>query len=107
MLVVGKLRLQRSGLGESAPQRRRIADAVRHGVVGGLHQRDAAIRVSRVVSAFNRACEAAELLNPVSVSDCPGAIATGWVSTPAPSSEFPATEKNAGKFEELMFCESM
>ena len=61
--------------------------------------------VSRVVSAFNRACAAAELLKPLSVSDCPGAMATGCVATPWPSSEFPATERNAGKFEELIFCE--
>ena len=61
--------------------------------------------VSRVVSAFKRAWEAAELLNPFSVSDCPGAMATGCVATPWPSSEFPATERNAGKFEALIFCE--
>ena len=61
--------------------------------------------VSRVVSAFKRPRDAAELLKPLRVSDCPGAMATGCVATPWPSSEFPATERKAGKFEELTFCE--
>src|SRR5487761_2503430 len=44
---------------------------------------------------------------PFKVSDCPGASATGCVDEPAPSMEFPASEKNVGKLDELMFCEAM
>ena len=62
---------------------------------------------SRLVIALNRACDDAEVLNPASWSEPPGEIATGCVVAPAPSSAFPATEKNTGKFEELIFCDSM
>src|ERR1700683_1308669 len=61
--------------------------------------------VSRLLSALNRACDAAELLNPDSWRDCPGPSATGCVVAPLPSSMLPATEKNAGKLDELTFAD--
>ena len=60
--------------------------------------------VSRCVSAFSRACEAAELLKPASCNDWPGAIASICVFVPDPSSVFPATETNVGNVEELNPC---
>ena len=61
----------------------------------------------RLVTAFKRACEAAELLNPASCSDAPGASATGCVCKPVPSRVFPATERKAGNLDELIFCDAM
>ena len=60
--------------------------------------------VNRCVSAFSRACDAAELLKPASCSDWPGAIASICVLTPDPSSVLPATETNVGNLEELILC---
>src|SRR5580698_5428116 len=57
--------------------------------------------VRRFLSELRMACEAVLELKPASVNDCPGASATGCVFAPAPSSALPATEKNAGKLEEL------
>src|SRR5208283_3189734 len=63
--------------------------------------------VSRLFSALHRACDAADELNPESCNVPPGATATGCVAAPVPSSAFPATEKNTGKLDELIFCDSM
>ena len=63
--------------------------------------------VSRLFSALHRACDAADELNPASCSVPPGATATGCVVAPVPSREFPATEKNTGKLDVLIFCASM
>src|SRR5580658_5060024 len=54
------------------------------------------------LSAFHRACEAAELLKPDNCNDCPGESATGCVDAPVPSNELPATEKKVGNFEEFI-----
>ncbi len=63
--------------------------------------------VSSVLSAFKRACDAVERGIPSSCRDRPGASATGCVFAPVPSRAFPATEKNVGKLDELMFCAAM
>src|ERR1700721_2537866 len=54
--------------------------------------------LSSVLMAFKPAA------GPMSASDCPGASATGCVAEPAPSTTLPATEKNTGKPDELIFC---
>ncbi len=63
--------------------------------------------VSRLLSALNRASDAAESLNPASSSDCPGAIAAACVVTPAPSKVFPATDTKTGNPEVLIACPAM
>lgn len=63
--------------------------------------------VSRLFSAFSRACDAVELLKPLSSKVCHGVRAAGWVSTPVPNKLFPFMETNVGNALELMFCEAM
>ena len=61
----------------------------------------------RLFSALHRAWDAADELNPENCKVPPGATATGCVEAPVPSRAFPATEKNTGKSEALIFCDSM
>src|SRR5689334_21237180 len=61
-------------------------------------------RVSRLVSAFHRACAAAEVLKPERCKVCPGVKATGDVFAPAPSRTLPATETKVGNEDEFNFC---
>ena len=58
-----------------------------------------------VVSRLLMAVMPAE--GPVRFMFDPGASATGCVLAPVPSIEFPATEKNVGKLDELMLCDAI
>ena len=58
----------------------------------------------RLLSAFQRASDAAEALKPASCNDSPGATATGEVLAPAPCSTLPAVDRKTGNEEALSFC---
>ena len=80
-------------------------DPSSNAVLAALWQRSDACTPSNDVADYTQAIMdlgATVCTRTPACTVCP--MATGCVATPWPSSEFPATERNAGKFEEFTFC---